>query len=379
MASTVIPRALLVTPGRGTYSVEDLWPERRLAAADAAGGPEAAGARAFREAVASLDTARTLRGARPLEDVVRASGARQGHELPPDVVSALIFAAGAADAGALAAAEEAGALRAVAVVGLSLGWYTALHLAGALPLADAARVVDFTGAWQAARDQVGGQLVHPVVADEDWRRDPAREASLERALEDVAAGLAGRAWRSIRLGGYEVLAGDEAGLAALAAALPREERKGGIAYPMRLPGHSAFHTPLMAPMSEAAQEPLTELDWRAPRVPLVDGRGAIWRPRIASPDALLDYTAGAQVVETYDFALSLRVALREHAPDVVIALGPGDTLGGPIGQTLVREGWEGIRDREAFRRRQAGPRPILLSMGRSADRERVLARAAAPA
>jgi len=375
--STSPLRVVVVSPGRGTYSIDDLWLERRAAAALAAGGPEAAGLAAWREAIAALDAARALRGAAPLGEVVRASGAKQGHELAPDVVSALIFAAGAADLGVVRAAEEAGALTQVAVVGLSLGWYTALLAAGALDVGDAARVVDFMGAWQAARGQVGGQLVQPACADEDWRPDAARQARIERALAEVAASGAGLAARSIRLGGYEVLAGDEAGLRALEAALPKEERKGGIRYPMRLPGHSAFHTQLLQPMSDAAQEPLTELGWRAPARTLIDGRGAIHRPRIANPDAIMDYTVGAQVTTTYDFATSLRVALREYAPDAVVAIGPGDTLGGPIGQTLVLEGWSGLTDREAFKRRQAGQAPVLYSLGRAADRERLLARASA--
>ena len=65
--------------------------------------------------------------------------------------------------------------------------------------------------------------------------------------------------------------------------------------------------------------------------------------------------------------------VQRKVSDVIVALGPGDTLGGPIGQTLVAEGWAGIRDREAFRERQISAQPILLSLGRSVDRQRLSA------
>jgi [acyl-carrier-protein] S-malonyltransferase len=303
------------------------------------------------------------RGSLPATDPAARAGA--------DVVSKRIFDLGAQDLDAVREAEAAGSLRIAGVCGLSLGWYTAVYAAGALDLADARRLVETMGAIQVEEGRIGGQVVYPVVADEDWRPDPAREAALERALAESGAA------RSIRLGGYEVLAGDEEALTKLERLLPIEVRKGQT-YPSRLPGHSAFHTPLMAVMAGIGQERLIDLDWRAPRVPLVDGRGAIWRPRSADPGALFDYTLGAQVVEPYDFARGLRTALRELAPDLIVAMGPGDNLGGPIGQVLVREGWEGLHDREAFAARQKGDRPLLLSMGRSSDRQKLRGEVAAP-
>ena len=56
---------------------------------------------------------------------------------------------------------------------------------------------------------------------------------------------------------------------------------------------------------------------------------------------------------------------------MIVALGPGDSLGGAIGQALVLEGWDGIRSKSDFRERQASGEPILLSLGRSEDRERL--------
>ena len=61
----------------------------------------------------------------------------------------------------------------------------------------------------------------------------------------------GYAALSIDLGGAKVLAADDAGLAALKAALPPLSR-GRTRYPLLLPGHSAFHSPLMETMAAGA-------------------------------------------------------------------------------------------------------------------------------
>jgi acyl transferase domain-containing protein len=366
-------RALLVCPGRGSYARSELGSiERALAAL-----PE--GARADgKAAIEAIEAGRAARGLAPLGELDRAASFSPRAHLAPENASDLVFAASCLDLALVRAAEAAGALEVVCVAGNSLGFYTALFAAGALALEDAARLVATMAALQRERGPVGGQLLYPGCEEATWRPAPALAAAVDAAL--AAAGRTGFAARSIRLGGYEVLAGDEPGLAALLAALPRETRHGGAdVYPVRLAGHSAFHTLLFAGLAAAARERLADLPFRAPRAPLVDGRGAIFRPRIAAPRDLFAYTLGTQPVETYDFTTSLRVALREHAPDVVVALGPGDTLGGPIGQTLVGEGWAEIRDREAFRARQAeGARlPLVLGLGRPADRDRLARLAAA--
>ena len=85
------------------------------------------------------------------------------------------------------------------------------------------------------------------------------------------------------------------------------------------------------------------------------------------PEALWDYTLGAQVTETYDFAAAIRVSVREFAPDVLIVLGPGETLGGAVAQSLIAIDWRGLADKNDFSRRQATT-PVLLAMGRADQR-----------
>jgi hypothetical protein len=82
---------------------------------------------------------------------------------------------------------------------------------------------------------------------------------------------------------------------------------------------------------------------------------------------LASYTLGHQVTEPYDFTKSLRTALRHLGPEVVVLLGPGNSLGGPSARILVWEGWRGWRDRDAFDEAQTED-PFLLSFGVSLQR-----------
>jgi malonyl CoA-acyl carrier protein transacylase len=257
-------------------------------------------------------------------------------------------------------ADALGEVEVVAVIGNSMGWYTALTVAGALPLEAGLHLVETMGQYQAG-NVVGGQVLYPLVG-EDWRPVPSPE---------VAALLADTAelYVSIHLGGQLVLGGSNAAVAAAMAKLP-PRKIGERDAPMQLPLHSAFHTPLLAETAARAQAELAGLPWRAPDVPLVDGRGAIFRPRSADPAALRDYTLGAQVVAPYDFTASVRVVLREYAPDHLVLLGPGGNLGGPVAQAMIAEGWQGLHSRADFAARQA-ERPVVVAMNRPEQRRLV--------
>jgi malonyl CoA-acyl carrier protein transacylase len=241
----------------------------------------------------------------------------------------------------------------VAVCGNSMGWYTALGYSGALSLPHCASLVETMGQYQSG-NIIGGQIVYPLT-DSQWRLDPDRLA----AVEDAVSKIDGLYW-SIRLGGQAVLGGTDAALSAATAALP-SITVGRYAYPLRLPMHSAFHTPLLTSAAMRARNDLSDLSWSAPALPLVDGSGRIWRPRITSGDQIRDYTLNAQVTEVYDFTTMLRTALREYAPEIIVLPGPGSSLGGAIAQTLIAEGWQGLSTKDAFTKRQSTD-PILISM-----------------
>jgi len=148
----------------------------------------------------------------------------------------------------------------------------------------------------------------------------------------------------------------------LMSELPKE----GV-FPLRLRGHSAFHSPQLnhiVPMAKAAFAP--EI-FSAPDTPLIDGQGNIW-PRFATDtDALYDYTLGRQINGTYDFTRAVQVAAKEFAPDVFIVLGPGGTMGAPTAQSLIAMNWHGLTGKTDFQKRNKDA-PLIISMGREDQR-----------
>jgi hypothetical protein len=203
-------------------------------------------------------------------------------------------------------------------------------------------------------------VIYPLVGL-DWRPDPALEDAIVRVMTDEA-GAGATVYPSIDLGGYAVLAGTESGIAHLMEHLP-PLHLGERVYPLRLALHGPYHTPLVRHVAERARERLGSLGWQTPRIALVDGRGTRWSPWSTDPLALRDYTLGEQLTTPFDFAGSVRVALREWAPELLVLPGPGNSLGGICGQVLVREGYRGIHSRadfEATQRRE----PVILAMRR---------------
>lgn len=333
-------RALIVCPGRGSYERTSLGSLKNRS--DAAN-----------LVLDACDAHRTRAGRPPVRELDAADAYKSSLHVAGEHASLLTFACGMADL-----AELSERFRVVGVLGNSMGFYTALAASGALPLADAVALVDTMGVYQEG-NVLGGQVLHPI-SDEEWRADPARRAGVDEVLASIVAEGHVAEW-SIDLGGYAVLGGDAAGVKALLERLPKETR-GGRTFPVQLPLHSAFHTSLMQATSARAFDELGGLGWRAPDVPLIDGRGYVFRPRWADPGALRDYTLGHQVVRPFDFTKAVHTALHHCAPDVVVALGPGNALGGPLARTLVAAHWRNVRTRDAFEQAQKSS-PILLSFG----------------
>jgi malonyl CoA-acyl carrier protein transacylase len=327
-------RIAILCPGRGSYTDKTL--------------------RSLPDAHPWIERAEALRRERGLPSLValdRAAKFDPKTHLLPESVSPLIYLVSMLDAAARMQEDKC-----VAVAGNSMGWYTALAVGGALSFDDGFRLVQQMSLLQ-EEHAVGGQILYPLV-DGEWRRDPQLASNVELAL----ASSNGEALRSIDLGGYAVLAGTEAGVAHLLKTLP-QVKVGANTYPFRLVQHAAYHTPFVAAVSERARASLARLDFRAPATTLIDGRGARFTPWSTDVAELASYTLGAQVVEPYDFTRSVRVALREQAPDLLVLPGPGNTLGGVCGQILAAEGWRGIHTKSDFERVQQSERPIVHSMG----------------
>jgi acyl transferase domain-containing protein len=252
----------------------------------------------------------------------------------------------------------------VAVTGNSMGWYTSLAIAGALDAQKGLHLVNSMGRLM-QECLIGGQLLMPWV-DDDWRPDWDARARYLAVAENICQSGEGRAYLSIDLGGMLVFGADAPGIAALNRELPKKDK-----FPIGLLNHAAFHTPLQESVREIAKESLGPELFNSPKIPLIDGRGHIWSPWSTDPHSLRDYTLSHQLTQTYDFSAALRVAIREFAPDKLIILGPGTTLGGAVAQSLILCNWQDLNSRSAFKKRQEN-NPLVVSMGMSGQRPLVL-------
>ncbi len=253
----------------------------------------------------------------------------------------------------------------VAVCGNSMGWYLTLAFAGALDQAGAFTLIQTMGSMM-KDGVVGGQLIYPVV-DADWKIDPKKRALVERSIREVnweGRDRGDRAEVSIELGGYLVVGGTSDGLKALMQKLPKEGD-----YPFQLINHAAFHTSLLEETSNRAFQEISSDIFHKPKVPMIDGRGHVWQPYSTDTKKLYEYTLGHQVYKPYDFTTSVTVALKEFAPDHLVLLGPGSSLGGSLGQILVKNKWQNIETKSDFQLRQKSENPFLLAMGIAEQRK----------
>lgn len=345
-------KALVVCPGRGTYNKTELGYLRRFHADKTALLDDFDGIRA----TLAQPTVRELDGS----DSYSLSVFSRGDNAAP-----LIFACSYADFLAI----DGVAFDVVAVTGNSMGWYTALACGAALSADRAFAVANAMGV-NTMTGIDGGQAIYALV-DEDWRPIPGRDAALAKVMDGINRRLGPSLYVSIRLGGMVVVAGTDAALDAMS----KEAPVGPGRFPMRLQNHGPFHTPLMTPASDRALDTI-DPDWFvSPRLPLIDGRGYIWRPYATDTELLWDYTLRTQVVETYDFTRAVQVGVREFAPDCLIILGPGDTMGGAVAQSLIDICWRGLQSKQAFVEIQATA-PYVLAMGREDQRGLVTAEGA---
>lgn len=331
-------RVVVICPGRGSYTKETLGylkPHRDLLA----------------DFLNDLDARRQEIGEPKVTELDQMGTFRTSLHTKGEHASVLIYACAMADYVSL----DPDKYEVVAVTGNSMGWYLTLAMAGSLNWQGAFEVIQTMGSMMKEKI-IGGQIIYPVV-DENWQISTTRVSEIQKILRDINLDPESEAYISIYLGGYWVLAGNEKGLEQLQKRLPQVEN-----YPFRLINHAAFHTPLLRPTSEKAMRTIRREIFSRPQIPMIDGRGKIWMPYSTDCDELYDYTLGHQVYEPYDFTAAVSVALKEFAPDHLILLGPGNSLGGTIGQILVQNRWYDLDSKAAFSTRQKTS-PILISMG----------------
>jgi len=321
-------RIVVVCPGRGSYTAETLNYLKRFSKVPT-----------FAEFVADIDGRRREWGEPTITELDTKEKFSPSLHTRGEHASPLIYACSYGDF--LSIDREQYEI--VALAGNSMGWYLALAFSGVLNWAGAFHTIQTMGSMM-KQEIIGAQLIYPIV-DENWLPDPKREAVVHEALAEIKQAGVGEAYVSIWLGGYVVLAGEKRAVDFLQKKLPKTGD-----YPFQLINHAAFHTPLMYETSQRAFEAIPESLFHAPQLPLIDGRGQIWQPYSTDTRALYEYTLGHQVYATYDFTSSITVALKEFAPDQLWLLGPGSSLGGSLGQILIKNQWRGIKNKDDFKK-----------------------------
>jgi [acyl-carrier-protein] S-malonyltransferase len=149
-----------------------------------------------------------------------------------------------ADGGALAGRALAGA------AGLSLGEYTALHLAGVLDFEAGLRLVALRGAlMQDAAERAEGAMVALIGADESQADAVCAEAGAGDVLVPA----------NFNAPGQIVLSGDRAACARAVEAAEGMELRAKL-----LDVAGAFHSPLMQPAADGLAEALASAPFQAP-------------------------------------------------------------------------------------------------------------------
>ena len=338
--------ALVICPGRGTYNKGELGYLQRYHANKKA-------------LIKGIDEYRQANNQPGISELDSASKFDLALHSRSDNASSLIYACAYADFLDIDQTQY----EIVAITGNSMGWYIALACAGALNLAAAIELINSMG--DTMQTQAGGQILIPLL-DDNWQAIPGRKAEIKALQVDIHQQQGCELYDSILLGGYLILAGNDAALDSFMKSYNNKQ-----APPTRLPNHAAFHSPLMRAARDHARTQLKPDLFAQAKHPLIDGRGNIWQPLSSDPGALWDYTLGHQITRTYDFSKSIQVGVQEFAPDCLIVLGPGNTLGGACAQALIEINWQGLGSKQDFSQQQQNE-PLLISMGLDEQRPRVL-------
>jgi [acyl-carrier-protein] S-malonyltransferase len=198
---------------------------------------------------------------------------------------------------------------AVAMAGLSLGEYTALHAAGSLSFEDALRLVKRRGElMQAAAKARAGGMVTALGVDAAKVEEICREAS--------SAGAVGPA--NFNCPGQIVISGEKGGCEKAAQLI---EAAGGRAIPLKVAG--AFHSALMQPAADGLSEMLRATPFAEAKSPVVANVNCQYH---GSADTIRQWLAD-QLTNPVRWQASMERLIKEGV-ERFVEIGPGRVLSG---------------------------------------------------
>lgn len=197
-----------------------------------------------------------------------------------------------------------------ATAGLSLGEYTALHIAGAINFADALHLVALRGrAMQDAAEASDSGMVALIGADEAQANEVC----------DRARGADVLVCANFNAPGQVVISGSRAACDRAELAAPEVGVRA-----TRLPVAGAFHSPLMAPAAQRLEQALADTEVRMPRCTVMSNVTA--EPH-ASPQAIRRGLYD-QLTSPVRWAACCERLIEMHPSAAFHELAPGKSLGG---------------------------------------------------
>ncbi|HEX4961859.1 MAG TPA: non-ribosomal peptide synthase/polyketide synthase [Thermoanaerobaculia bacterium] len=229
-------------------------------------------------------------------------------------------------------------VRPAALLGYSLGEYTAACLAGVMELPDALTLVARRA--RLIGEVAPGALLAVPLAEEETRARLSPELSLAAVNAPAVSVVAGP---------HEAIAGLEQRLAA--EGLPCR----------RLQADQAFHSWMMQPVAGALEELLSAIPLAPPRIPYLSNVTGTWISPVQATDP--EYWV-RHLVSPVRFADGVAELWREPGR-VLLEMGPGQTLGSLALQQMPEDGAGAVLSSLRHELdRQPDPRFLLQTLGR---------------